>query len=151
MTSQDTIVSTTEVFAVAVAGDRLLVGTGLGLATRERMPGSPWTITRVFKDTESADDVFASPVPYSPLDNNGRMSFHYRVERDAYITVSVYDFAMNLVKTVAESRFRAGGSDYFETWDGYNDNGQMVAIGMYFFKVAYSTGKVRWGRLAIIP
>jgi hypothetical protein len=151
MMTQDTIVSTTEVFAVAVAGDKLLVGTGLGLATRDREPGSPWAITRVFKETESASDVFASPVPFSPLDNNGRMSFHYHVEQDAYISVEVYDFAMNLVKTVTESRFRSGGADYFETWDGYNESGDMVALGMYFFKVSYSTGEVHWGRLAIVP
>ena len=149
--TQDTIVTASQVFSVAVAEDVLWVGTGLGLAYRHLDADSSWNITRIFTPTATADEVYAAPVPYSPVDNNGRLSIHYRVENSADVTVEVYDFAMNLVRVLADDKPRAGGADYFETWDGYNGRGDMVAVGMYYFKVSYSTGEQRWGRLAIIP
>ncbi len=149
--TQDTIASSTEIYAVEVADTLVFVGTELGLAIKHIDPDSSWSITRIFAETKSADEVFAAPVPFSPVNNNGRLSIHYHVEEDAEVTVEIYDFAMNLVRVVAENRYRSGGSDYFETWDGYNGGGDMVATGMYFIKVIYSTGEERWGRLAIIP
>jgi len=149
--SGDTLVSTTEIYAVEVADSVLWVGTGSGLAHRPLDNPDAWEVIRVFKPVESADEVFAAPVPFSPLNNSGRLTIHYRVDASADVTVEIYDFAMNLVKTVAEDKSRAGGSEYFETWDGYNEDGDMVAVGIYYFKITFSTGDVRWGRLAIIP
>jgi len=149
--TKDTIDANTEVYAAEVVDSVLFVGTELGLAIKHLNPDSSWAITRVFAPTADNEDVYAAPVPYSPLNNNGRLSLHYHVDADAEVTVEIYDFAMNLVRVVTEDRFRAGGADYFETWDGYNGRGDMVATGFYYFKVSYSTGQERWGRLAIIP
>jgi len=149
--TQDTIAPGTEVYAVEVADSILWVGTELGLARRNINSDSSWSITRTFKETDSPDEVYAAPVPYSPLQNNGRLSVHYHVDQSADVTVEIYDFAMNLVRVLAENKYRSGGADYFESWDGYNGRGDMVAVGIYYIKVAYSTGEIRWGRLAIIP
>lgn len=148
--TKDTIISATEVFCAEAAGDTLWVGTELGLASLS-LDSLDWNITRIFKSTESDDDVFAAPVPYSPLNFDGRLSIHYRVPAAAEVTVEIYDFAMNLVRRVADHKPRAAGSDFFETWDGYNERGDMVATGIYYIKVTFSTGEERWGRLAIIP
>jgi hypothetical protein len=149
--TQDTIAAETEVYAVEIADSVLWVGTELGLASRYLDPDSSWEITRVFKSTDSPDEVFAAPVPFSPLNNDGRLSVHYHVDQSADVTVEIYDFAMNLVRVLADNRPRFGGEDYHETWDGFNGRGDMVAVGIYHIKVSYSTGEVRWGRLAIIP
>jgi len=37
------------------------------------------------------------------------------------------------------------------TWSGCNGRGEEVAVGIYHFKVEYSTGEVRWGKLAVVP
>lgn len=149
--TQDTMVSTSEIFSVEVADSILWVGTGSGLARRPLNNPAGWEVIRVFKPVEQADEVFAAPVPFSPLNNSGRLTIHYRVESSAEVTVKIYDFAMNLVRTIAENKSRAGGGSYFETWDGYNADGDMVAVGIYYFKISYSTGEERWGRLAIVP
>ncbi len=149
--TQDTIAAETEVFSVEVTGDILWAGTELGLARKNIDPDSSWSITRTFKATESNNDVFAAPVPYSPLNNNGRLSIHYHVDQGGEVSVEIYDFSMNLVRRITENKYREGGGDYFETWDGYNGRGDMVAVGIYYIKVSYSTGETRWGRLAIIP
>ncbi len=147
----DTVIAGTEVYSVEVADTILWVGTELGLAMRHVDSLNNWTVIRNYKSTEAKDEVFAAPVPFSPINNNGRLSLHYHVENSADVTVEIYDFAMNLVRVVAENRPRAGDADYFETWDGYNGNGDMVATGIYYFKVSYSTGEKYWGRLAIVP
>ena len=149
--TNDTMVSTTEIFAVDIADSILWVGTGSGLARRPLDNPAGWEVIRVFKPVEQADEVYAAPVPFSPLNNSGRLTIHYRVEASAEVTVKIYDFAMNLVKTVTEDKSRAGGSAYYETWDGHNEAGDMVATGIYYFKISYSTGEQRWGRLAIVP
>lgn len=149
--SGDTIVDGTEIFSVAVADSILWVGTSLGLAQRPIGDPNDWGITRIYKATASADEVFAAPVPYSPINFNGRLTVHYHVTASADITVEIYDFAMNLVKRLADGKPRGGDGDYFESWDGFNDRGDMVATGIYYIKVTYSTGEEKWGRLAIIP
>jgi len=148
---QDTIIDGTEVYSVAIVEDNVWVGTQLGLASRPVSQPDDWEITRIFAGTESNDEVFAAPVPYSPLNFSGRLTLHYHIENTTDVTVKIYDFAMNLVKVVTENKPRAGGADYYETWDGYNERGDMVATGIYYFKVAESSGNERWGRLAIIP
>lgn len=150
-TTQDTLISGTEIYCAAVVDTTLWVGSELGLATCPVPDLNDWSIKRIYKATDDAADVFAAPVPYSPINNSGRLSLHYRVPATANVTVEIYDFAMHLVKTVAQDRPRVGGQDYFETWDGYNEKGRMAAAGMYFFKVSLSTGERHWGRLAIIP
>ncbi|MEZ5358337.1 MAG: FlgD immunoglobulin-like domain containing protein [Candidatus Zixiibacteriota bacterium] len=149
--TKDTIWEETEVYSVEVVDSILWVGTSFGLAYRPLNDVDGWTISRVFKPTESDEDVFAAPVPFSPLLTDGRLTIHYPVVESAEITITIYDFAMNLVATVAENRSRPAGEDYFETWDGYNEDGDMVATGVYYFKVSYSTGEEHWGKLAIIP
>jgi hypothetical protein len=34
---------------------------------------------------------------------------------------------------------------------GTNGKGEDAAVGVYYFKVEYSTGEVRWGKLAVMP
>ena len=150
-TTLDTIWAETSVYSVEVVDSIVWVGTSFGLAFRPVDNFDDWKIIRIFKDTDSIDDLYAAPVPFSPLDPNGRLTLHYRVEESADISVDIYDFSMNLVKSVTRNKYRPGGADYFESWDGYNEDGDVVATGMYFFKVTYSTGQERWGRLAIIP
>jgi len=153
---QDTIVESSKIYSVEVIDSMLWVGTSLGLAVRHihdviGWQDNDWDILRVYKDLEADDEVYAAPVPYSPINNNGRLTVHYRVENSADVTVEIFDFAMNRVRILAEDKPRSGGGEYFESWDGYNGRGDMVATGIYFIKVSMSTGETYWGRLAIIP
>jgi hypothetical protein len=149
--------------AVRVIDSFLWVGTEQG-TVRINMNDPSFRDQQLFTviDTISApDQVYAFPVPFSPnrgIDNT--VKFHFRVENasGSYVTLEVYDFAMNLVARVFDNRFfpkgiyhgNAGAADVPE-WDGHNGRGDIVATGVYYFKVAYSTGEVRWGKLAVIP
>ncbi|HWR84232.1 MAG TPA: FlgD immunoglobulin-like domain containing protein, partial [Candidatus Deferrimicrobium sp.] len=145
----------TPVYGVEVIDDHLWIGTGdrtmrLDLATLKV------DLTfYVIDSTTPLDQVYAFPVPFSHSRDLG-VDFHFTLDREADVTLDVYDYAMNLVTRVidgqrfAEGIYPAAGSQR-RTWDGRNDRGDPVAVGMYYFKVECSTGEVRWGKLAVIP
>jgi hypothetical protein len=145
----------TPVYAVEVIDDHLLVGTG---DRTLRLDLSNLTVDLalyVVDSGSSAGEVYAFPVPFSHSLDLG-VDFHFTVEREADITLEIYDFAMNLVSRIIDNqRFSPGiyptAGAMRRTWDGRNDRGEQVAVGMYYFKVEYSTGEVRWGKVAVIP
>ena len=88
--------------------------------------------------------------------SGGEVDFRFVVDQDANVTVEVYDFAMNQVARPIDNVFYPAGhypnGGYPRvTWDGRNGDGELVAVGVYYFRVEYSTGDVRWGKLAVIP
>ncbi len=112
--------------------------------------------TYYVQDTQSpSDEVFAYPVPYSHSRDNA-VDFRFVVENDASITLDIYDFAMNLVNRVIDNKFYSAGvyptaGSGREVWNGLNEVGDKVAVGIYYFRVSYSTGEEKWGKLAIAP
>ena len=142
-----------QVISVFVDNDTLWVGTeaGAGNIDLNDMAFDDWDMFRAY---DSTAEVYAYPVPFAPLEIGSRIYFHYPVREDAYVTLEVYDFAMDLVKTVVNNEFRSGGdgvSWMTDNWDGRNGKGDFVAAGIYNFKVTLSTGEVYWGKLAIEP
>ncbi len=143
------------VYAVEVIDNFLWVGSG---DRTLRLDLSDLTVDLalyVIDSAASAGEVYAFPVPFSHSRDLG-VDFHFTVEQEAEITLEVYDFAMNLVTRVIDNqRFSPGiypaSGGQRRTWDGRNDRGDEVAVGMYYFKVEYSTGEMRWGKVAVIP
>jgi hypothetical protein len=110
----------------------------------------------VVDSTTPAAEVYAFPVPFSNVQDAGTgINFRFVLEQDASVTIEVYDFAMNLVRRVIDNQSFSAG--YYPTaiesvkWDALNGKGKQLAVGVYYFKVSYSTGEERWGKLAIIP
>ncbi|UCD62593.1 MAG: hypothetical protein JSW34_07430 [Candidatus Zixiibacteriota bacterium] len=141
----------TPTYAARVVGDFLWVGTG---DRTVRADLATLTGQIPFSVIDPADEVYAFPVPFSQsLDRF--LEFHFLVHSDAYITLEIYDFAMNLVRRVVDNEFFPAGVSTTQPvrrpWDGLNGRGDIVAVGVYYFKVEYSTGEVRWGKLAVIP
>jgi len=139
------------VTAVKLVGDTLWVGTGEGAAkiALDQIGTANWEIYRVHDNTEV---VYAFPVPFShAAERNTTIKFHYNVPEPGNVSIEVYDFAMNLVKTVADEYKTAGVKEDEDTWDGLNEQGHYVAAGIYYFKITLPSGKEEWGKLAIIP
>jgi hypothetical protein len=140
----------TEVYAARVVGDDLWVGTADGAArisVDQIHSEGNWDIYRVY---DSSFELYAYPTPFSHADDT-RLQFHYYVPEDAYVTIEVYDFAMDLVRTVVDNELRVEGIYNTDRWDGKNGRGYPVAVGMYYFKLTLSPGEEHWGKLAIEP
>lgn len=148
----------TPVYGAVVIGDDLWLGTSDGTVVVALDDFADQTLFKAENLETPADEVFAFPTPFRP-NQGGTVDFHFTVDQDAAVTIEIYDFAMNLVaRPVDNVTYPAGtyhgtsaGGGQGPTWDGYNGKGDLVAVGMYYFKVSYSTGDARWGKIAVIP
>jgi hypothetical protein len=150
----DTLVAPgTPVYAIRKDSNYLWVGTEEGTVRIDSLDNK-----RLFMPVDSAtskDQVYAFPVPFFP-DQGGTLDFHFVVDQSGSVTVEVYDFAMNLVaRPIDNIQYAAGiypnGSQHGRTWDGRNGRGDIVAVGVYYFKVILPGGQSRWGKLAVMP
>ena len=148
-------VLTTEVYSVAAANPDLWVGTADGLA-RTLDEGWTWEVFRAYRTpgTSGTPDVYAYPNPFSPyrhnlLNGDGHVRFQYSTDRPTKVTCMLYDYGMRLVRTVVVDKNRTVAGSYAELWDGRNDVGDVVANGVYFFKISFSHGDPMWGKVIV--
>jgi hypothetical protein len=68
------------------------------------------------------------PNPFNPV-----TTIHYTIVENSHVRLNIYDVAGRLVRTLVNETQRP---DYYEvTWNGVNDSGQMVATGIYFYRI----------------
>lgn len=148
----------TPVYAVEVIDGNIWVGSGNGTVLIALDDFADQTLFKAQNDDVPVDEVFAFPTPFRP-GQGGECHFHFTVDTDAEVTLEIYDFAMNLVARPIDNVFYPAGTYHGVspgggqgiTWDGRNGQGDLVAVDMYYFKVSYSTGEQRWGKIAVIP
>jgi len=145
-----------EYYSVFARDGELWAGAADGLA-RTSNNGFSWDVYRAFRKTGEDNEprTYAYPNPFSPKRHNqlggeGFVRLQYNVKADAAVTVKVYDFAMDLVSTVASDKFRPGPGDYNEVWNGKNDYGDEVANGVYFYSVQIDGDGTFWGKILIV-
>ncbi len=146
-----------EITSAGVTPDHVLwVGSVDGLA-RSVDNGLTWKIFRAFKvpGRNRTPETYAYPNPFSPLRHNfiggdGHVRFQYRTTQPTRVTVRVYDFGMDLVRTVVDNKNRPFPGNYTEVWDGRNDLGDIVANGVYFYKIELSSGRSFWGKVMVV-
>lgn len=149
--------SSIEYFAVEIVGNEVWAGTENGTVVLDRN-GNLISVRRSFKEVNTSDaggegGAYATPVPYSPNISAGGIRFHYTPPVSGPVTITIYDYANNVVKTVTDGAHRDADRQYDESdiWDGRNGAGDVVAVGTYFFVIEYSGGETHWGKLVVIP
>ncbi|HEX2958978.1 MAG TPA: hypothetical protein VHO70_19240 [Chitinispirillaceae bacterium] len=85
--------------------------------------------------------------------------FVYNVSKDTKVTIRVYDYNMDLVKTITNNKFRCAGSngghhgrstvESEDRWDGRNSLGKMVAPGIYYYKITTDIGERAFGKIVV--
>jgi photosystem II stability/assembly factor-like uncharacterized protein len=126
------------ILSVEVTRSGLWVGTQDGLL-HSTDNGETWTIFRVevplHPETPTPDvpdvDVFAYPNPFSPAADRF-IRIRYELESAGNVEIRVFDFGMNLVRTLSAQQ-SAGIAELM--WDGRDRNGARVANGTYFYDV----------------
>ncbi|MDP7421881.1 MAG: FlgD immunoglobulin-like domain containing protein [bacterium] len=87
---------------------------------------------------------------------SGSTNIHYNLVRSTSVTVYITDVTGKLVTILVDSEQQdAGDNPQLVDWDGFNERGQEVANGVYFFKIvaASPTGNddtVRSGRIVVL-
>ncbi len=92
-------------------------------------------------------------------DQESRTVFIYNLSKDANVTIRVYDYNMDLVKTIISNKFRRAGNnggqhgrstvESEDWWDGRNSAGKMVAPGVYYYRISTDIGERAFGKIVV--
>lgn len=135
-------------------GDTLYIGSNDGLL-RTRETGvawaSPWKIYRASACLDAGSELktYAAPNPFSPATEVTRI-FYVMTKASAKVTIKVFDFGMNPVRTVIQNAVRNGATEQFTMWDGKNNDGYVVANGVYFYRVEIDDETPLWGKIILM-
>ncbi|MBI3004386.1 MAG: hypothetical protein HYY49_03115 [Ignavibacteriales bacterium] len=146
--------SSSAVFAVSAMGDTVWVGGPEGITYTLDAPlqpfGSEWKVFRTYQTLAEPSATYSYPSPFSPDDEVVRI--HYTVSRSSAqsITIRIFDFAMQPVRTLIQNAQRAGPREYDEIWDGNDNSGKRVANGVYFYRVEVDDAEPIWGKIFAI-
>ena len=97
-------------------------------------PFTPQPVIDVPQNTVRTVDFLGS-VWGNPMVAGGKAIVRFGLAKADRVEVKVYDVTGRLVKTLADRNFQAGEQSL--TWDGSNDQGQVVPRGVYFTQVKF--------------
>jgi WD40 repeat protein len=90
---------------------------------------------------------------------SSRAVFVYNLSKDAKVTIRVYDYNMDHVKTVISGKFRKAGNnggpmgrstvESEDFWDGKTEGGKIVAPGVYYYKITTDKGERAFGKMIV--
>ncbi|MGE5315958.1 MAG: hypothetical protein ACM3Q4_14795 [Acidobacteriota bacterium] len=147
-------------YSIAAQGSVMWFGSDQGIARTlddGTTPfGSSWTILRTAYPLASKTSTYAYPNPFSPDDEVVRI--HYSsasagssVSGQAFgVTIRIFDYGMNLVRTLIQNAPRTSSREQDEIWDGRDNNNNQVANGVYFYQVIVEKGDPVWGKIIVL-
>ncbi len=140
-------------YAVGVIGDTVYGGTSDGIAKTidngDHVFGQTWQVIRAYQPVANATSTYAYPNPFSPAQNPCRV--HYSTSGSpATVTIEVFDFGMNRVRTIIKDAQRSGSQEHDELWDGKDDSRNVVTNGVYFYRVVLNGGDPFWGKIMVL-
>jgi len=145
-----------DVFVTGITTFALGSGTGLALSTDgagvsvSADSGSTWKQILNQKAVKGAlSEVRMVP---SVLRGYGASVIAYRLNKDAKVTIEVFSYDMRKVKTVVRNAPRLAdlvrSSDArSDVWDGSDDTGNPVVLGMYYVRVRDDKSHESWGKI----
>lgn len=145
---------TSNFYSGAYLNDTLYFGSGDGLC-RTIENGQPWTakwkIFRAMKVIDLNSDIktYAAPNPFSPNYEVARI-FYKSGKSNTKITIKIFDFGMNPVRTVIQNAMRNSPDELFTIWDGKNNEGYQVANGVYFYRIEIDEDTPVWGKILVL-
>jgi hypothetical protein len=100
------------------------------------------------------DEVITFPTLFSGVTADGQpeyVNLGYRLKKDGKVTITVYNYAMEKVRTLVKSSPRKGGGSRSENpledrWDGKDASGRMVSVGVYYILIESDKGEKGWGK-----
>jgi len=140
-------------FAVAVQSDTVFCGSSEGLVKTVDTPGQPfgqrWEILRAFRPLSTPNSSYAYPNPFSPKSESVRIHFSTGGSTAA-VTIEVFDFGMNRIRTIIKDAERTGDREHDEIWNGQTDGGQTLPNGVYFYRVSISGRDPVWSKIMVL-
>ncbi len=127
------------------------LGSNSGLARLNETSGfwtGSWKVFLASEKLVSISDTYAFPNPFSP--DAERIKIKYSTSEAAAVTIRIFDFGMNLVRTVIQNVQRAASTDHLDLWDGKDENGMIVPNGVYFYRIDIGSGIPLFGKIMVL-
>lgn len=146
--------ASTAVYAAGAKGDTIWVAGPEGIAftiDRPTIPfGTSWSIFRTYEPVQAnSAKTYSFPLPFSPDDEVVRI--HYALTTPSTsVTIRIFDFAMQPVKTLLQNAPRLPGREYDEIWDGKDDFGRRVSNGVFFYRLEAGASEAQWGKIFVL-
>ncbi len=127
------------------------IGSLNGLARLTETTGfwqGDWKVFLASDEIKSVTETYAFPNPFNPDKNVA--SIKYALDKSTDITIRIFDYGMNLVRTVIQNAPRGISQDHVETWNGKDETGKVVPIGVYFYRIDAGSDKPLFGKIMVI-
>lgn len=137
-------------YSVAVVGDRIYAGSSEGLVwSTDR--GETWDIMLASQPVGTLDEpiTYSYPNPFSPS-RGQEAKIRYSLSNESEVSLEIFDFREKSVRTIVEKELRGIGSLLYESWDGLDSGGAIVANGTYFYRLTTSRGTTAYGKILVI-
>lgn len=102
-------------------------------------------------ETYALPGIITDDLRWSPT-----TTFVYKLAGDANVTIRIYDYNMQYVKSIIENAPRRAAAPLgrstdsrYDVWDGTTASGRQVAPGVYYFKITASTGERSFGKVVV--
>lgn len=106
--------------------------------TYEESGGNRIVSETVFRaDSEPISNLLPYPSPYNP--NKGDMTIRFMIDKQAFVTVNIYDRAGKLVSSVIDSVSKSAGENKV-SWNGKSYSGDNLANGVYICEIIMKSG-----------
>ena len=145
---------TTVFYSASSQGNDIWLGSNDGLVRLNEQPGSIWTgewkIYFASLPLQSASETYCYPNPFSPAQEILKIKYSTGGE-SRKITIRIFDFAMNMVKTVIQNAERTKTlDDSPDRWDGTDENGNVVLNGVYFYRIDFDNEDPVFGKIIVL-
>jgi hypothetical protein len=140
------------------------IGSDDGLAKLSESPGKIWQgVWKIFRSSPSLisqTQSYAYPNPFSP--QNDILKIKYSTGgKNSSVTIRIYDFGMNYVRTVINNvprgqyahvidNFDLATNGIEDTWDGRDDIGNIVPNGVYFYRILFDSNNPVYGKILVL-
>ncbi len=146
---------TTTFYAAAFQGSSVWVGSADGLARLDENGNGLWSGTwKVFYASQpvaSASQTYAFPNPFNP--RSDILRFKYSTNgKSVPVTIRIFNFSMHYIRTIIQNAQRNFSSDStpIDTWDGKDQNGNIVPNGVYFYRVDAGSNSPVYGKILVV-
>lgn len=143
-------------YSVSSQGNIIWAGSNDGLA-KTIETGFPWSsgwrVYQAFVPVRNKTEAYAYPNPFDP--ENDVLRIKYTTEgKDEKVTIRIYDFGMNLVRTLIQNAQRSGIVDtrlqQTQIWDGKDEFGNYVSNGVYFYVIEIGNDTPVYGKIIVM-
>lgn len=120
-----------------------------------------WKIFFASQSLSNKEDTYAYPNPFSPKSEIVKIKYNTSSSA-SIVTIRIFDFAMNYIRTVAQNVQRGGTmhvinstdangiNGVIDFWDGKDDNGKIVPNGVYFYKIDIDSNSPIFGKIMVL-